>query len=253
MFLARAAYFSQNSSYTARSTRIREPAVQRSPLSEKTPNRAGRSRRRGRRRRTQRTGTCRRAHGQALEVGRGVAEDRLAGGGFAGEGDQRDVRVLDQGVAGFLAEAVDQVEHTVRQAGVLEDLRPQRGGERGELGRLEDHGVAGGQGGASFQFQHERRVPRRDEARDADRLAVHVVDLRAGDLHGVVELGHDQVREEAEVLGRAQGLALGLGDGQAGVEGFELGQALLLGFDGVGDLVQDAGAFAASSSATGRW
>ena len=66
-------------------------------------------------------------HGQALEVRGGVAEDRLAGGGLAGEGDQRDVRVFDQGVAGFLAEAVDQVENTVREAGGLEDLRPQRG------------------------------------------------------------------------------------------------------------------------------
>ena len=93
-------------------------------------------------------------------------------------------------------------------------------------------------------LEHERGVPRRDEAGDADRLAVDVVDLAAGDLHGVVELGHDQVREEAEVLGRAQRLALGLGDRQAGVEGLELGEAGLLGFDDVGDPVQDAGPFA---------
>ena len=127
----------------------------------------------------------------------------------------------------------------------LKIVRPQRGGERGELGRLEDHGVAGGQGRGELPgLQHERGVPRRDEAGDADRLAVDVVDLGAGDLHGVVELGHDQVREEAEVLGRAQGLALGLGDGQAGVEGFQFGEPGLLGFDGVGDPVQDAGAFA---------
>ena len=122
---------------------------------------------------------------------------------------------------------------------------PQRGGERGELGGLEDHGVAGGQRRGELPgLQHERGVPRGDEAGDADRLAVHVVDLRAGDLHGVVELGHDQVREEAEVLRRAQGLALGLGDRQAGVEGFQFGEAVFLGLDGVGDPVQDAGAFA---------
>jgi hypothetical protein len=127
----------------------------------------------------------------------------------------------------------------------LKICRPERGGQRGELGRLEHHGVAGGQGRGELPgLQHERGVPRRDEPGDADRLAVHVVDLRAGDLHGVVELGHDQVREEAEVLGRAQGLALGLGDGQAGVEGFEFGEPGFLGLDGVGDLVQDPGAFA---------
>ena len=122
---------------------------------------------------------------------------------------------------------------------------PQGGGERGELGGLEHHGVAGGQRRGELPgLEHERGVPRGDEAGDADRLAVDVVDLGAGDLHGVVELGHDQVREEAEVLGRAQGLALGLGDRQAGVEGLEFGEPGLLGLDGVGDPVQDAGALA---------
>ena len=64
-------------------------------------------------------------HGQALEVGGGVAEDRLARWWSRPVKEiSGHVRVLDQGVAGFLAEAVDQVEHAVGQAGVLEDLRP---------------------------------------------------------------------------------------------------------------------------------
>jgi hypothetical protein len=127
----------------------------------------------------------------------------------------------------------------------LKICAPERGGERGEFSRLEDHGVAGGQGRGELPgLQHERGVPRGDEPGDADRLAVHIVDLGAGNLHGVVELGHDQVREEAEVLGRTQGLALCLGDRQAGVEGLQLGEPGFLRFDGVGDPVQDAGAFA---------
>ena len=117
--------------------------------------------------------------------------------------------------------------------------------ERGELGGLEDHGVAGGQRGGELPgLQHERGVPRRDEAGDADRLAVDVVDLRAGHLVGVVGLGDDQVGEEAEVLRGPLRLAQRLGDRQAGVEGLELGEAGVLRLDGVGDRVQDAGAVA---------
>jgi len=67
---------------------------------------------------------------------------------LAGEGDERDIRVLHQGVAGVFAEPV--VEHALRQSGVLEDLGPQRRRERGELGGLEYDGVALASAGPSF-------------------------------------------------------------------------------------------------------
>ena len=50
--------------------------------------------------------------------------------------------------------------------------------------------------------------------------------------------GHDHVGEEAEVLRCPFGLAVGLGDGQAGVEGLELGDARAAPLDAVRDPVQ---------------
>ncbi len=117
--------------------------------------------------------------------------------------------------------------------------------EGGELGGLQHHGASRGQRGSELPaLEHERGVPRRDESRDADRLAVHVVHLRAGHLVGVVALRDDQVGEEPEVLRGALRLAERLRDRQAGVEGLELGEVGVLRLDGVGDAVQDAGSLA---------
>ncbi|MPM18262.1 hypothetical protein SDC9_64668 [bioreactor metagenome] len=180
-------------------------------------------------------------HRQTLEVRRGIAEDDLPGTGLAGERDQRDLGMLHEGVTRVLAQAVDEVEDPPGQPRLLEDPRPERCGQRGELGRLQDDGVARGEGGGELPaLQHERRVPRRDQARHADRLAVDVVHLPSGHLVGVVTLRHDQVREEAEVLRRSAGLPEGLGDGQTRVERLELRQTLVAGLDEVGDAVQDA-------------
>ena len=129
--------------------------------------------------------------------------------------------------------------------GLLEDPGPQGRRQRRELRRLEDDRVAGGQRGSELpRLEHERRVPRRDEPGDADRLAVDVVELAAGHLEGVVRLGDDQVGEEPEVLGRAAGLAERLGDRQAGVEALELGEPGVARLDDVGDAVQDPRALA---------
>ncbi len=122
---------------------------------------------------------------------------------------------------------------------------PERCRQRRELGGLEHDGVAGRQGRAELpRLEHERRVPRRDEPGDADRLAVDVVELPAGHLVGVVGLRDDQVGEEAEVLGRAPRLAERLRDRQAGVEGLELGEPGVARLDDVGDAVQHARALA---------
>ena len=67
----------------------------------------------------------------------------------------------------------DDVEHARRDVGVLgRDLADERGAPR-RVGRgLQDHGVAGGERGRDLrQVEHEREVPRRDRADDADRLA----------------------------------------------------------------------------------
>ena len=79
-------------------------------------------------------------------VGRGPG-DHLAGGDVAGERHHGDARVRDQRRAGGLALAGDDVEHAGRQD-VGGDLGEPQRGERGELGRLEHHGVAGRERGA---------------------------------------------------------------------------------------------------------
>jgi hypothetical protein len=64
--------------------------------------------------------------------------------------------------------------------------------------------------------------------------------LPAGHLEGVVALRDDQVGEEPEVLRRALRLSECLGDRQARVERLQLGEPLVLGFDRVGDAIEDA-------------
>ena len=65
--------------------------------------------------------------------------------GGAGEGQPGDAGIAGQGVAHHAALAVDHVEHAGGQPGVLQGAGQVRGGERGELGRLDDHGVAADQ------------------------------------------------------------------------------------------------------------
>ena len=68
--------------------------------------------------------------------------------------------------------AGDQVDHAGRQAGLVDGVEEQVGGQRGELGRFEDHRAAGGErGGDLGDDLVQRVVPRRDRADDAGGLA----------------------------------------------------------------------------------
>src|SRR5690606_41002086 len=63
-----------------------------------------------------------------------------------------------QRVSGVLTEAVDEVEDTAGEPGLLEDAGPQRRREGSELRGLEDHRVAGGQRRAQLPgLEHEGR------------------------------------------------------------------------------------------------
>ena len=147
--------------------------------------------------------------------------------GLAGEGDQRDVRVLDQGVAGLLADAVDDVEHAVGHARLAKISGHRRRRQRGALGGLEHHACSRTPGaGASFQLSSMNGVFHgRDEPGDALGLADHVAELVGRALEGVLAQGDDHVGEVAEVLRRPPGLAPGLGDRQPGVERLEARRA----------------------------
>ena len=131
-------------------------------------------------------------------------------------------------VADLAARAGHDLEHALGQPGLLEDPGELEVGERAHRGRLEDHHVAGGEGGTRLPRRHEHRVvPRRDAHGDADgladhhahglaryleRLAVLVLDHAGVELEGVrrvehvharllEELAHLQALEAREVLG----------------------------------------------------
>ena len=144
-------------------------------------------------------------------------------------------------VAGGFTEAVDEVEHALGQACILKNSGPQLRGCGRELGGFQHHGASRGDCGCELpRLEHERSVPGGDEPGDALGFAVDVVHLGAGHFEGVVVLGDDEVGEKPEVFGGAAGLALGLSDGEAGVPGFDFGEFLVAGFDGVGDGVEHA-------------
>ena len=123
---------------------------------------------------------------------------------------------------------------------------PQRRRERRELGGLEHDRVAGRERRAELpRLEHERRVPRRDEPGDADRLAVDVVELRGrapcrrrrawATIRSAKKRKFSAARRawpSAWVIGRPR------------VEGLELGEPGVAGLDDVGDPVQDARALA---------
>ena len=163
-----------------------------------------------------------------LHVLGGPAHDALADLDGAGEGHHVDVLVAGEVVADLTARAGHDLEHALGQPGLLEDPRELEVGERAHGGRLEDHHVAGGEGGAGLPRRHEHRVvPRRDADGDADglahhhahglaryleRLAVLVLDHAGVQLEGVrgvehvharllEELAHLHALEPGEVLG----------------------------------------------------
>jgi ParB family chromosome partitioning protein len=105
------------------------------------------------------------------------------------ERDPADVWVLDERLAGLLADPVDQVQHARRQADLLEHLDEERGEERGVLGRLEDAGApADDRRGDLPEWNRDREVPRRDQPDPPDRMTNRHRELAAElGWHGVPE------------------------------------------------------------------
>src|SRR6185312_15151098 len=97
--------------------------------------------------------------------------DLGAGTGRAGEGDHIDVGVGGQRRADFRTRAIDEIEHAGRDSGLVQDLRPDRRAEGGELRGLQHHGAAGRERGNDFRRDLVHRpVPWRDQGADADWL-----------------------------------------------------------------------------------
>src|SRR5205085_1849610 len=146
-----------------------------------------------------------------------------AGAGRAGERDHVDVGMLGHGGADFGAEAVDQVEHALRHAGLMQDFREDQCRGWRKFRGLEDHGAAGGKRWRDLAGDLvQGPVPRRDHADDADRFAQH--DSGADRLLEMIVLEHVEGRSEMaeagaglQLLGHRQRRAHLVGDGGADV------------------------------------
>ncbi len=106
--------------------------------------------------------------------------------------------VLRDGLPNGLAVAVDEVEDTRGEAGIVDELGHEESGERGVLGRLEDDRAASREGradlpchhlhcatarqrwftGIDYEEVHTGEVPWNDLANDADGLVAGIRELR---------------------------------------------------------------------------
>ncbi len=131
---------------------------------------------------------------------RGVLHDQAAGRRLAGERDLGDALVLSQRLAGFDAEAVDDVQHAGRQQ-VADQSSQNHDAHRRLLGGLQHDAVAGGERRSELPHRHQHReVPGNDLADDAERLMEMIGDRVVIDLGDRAFLGADAAGEIAEVV-----------------------------------------------------
>ena len=163
-----------------------------------------------------------------------------AGLDAAGECHLGDVRVRDQRLTRLRPEAGDDVNDALGDARFLDQLDEFERRGRRELARLNNHRVAGGQGGSQLPCrQQQGRVPRDDGNDDAERL-VH----RVGEMLRLVDRQHlalDLVGEATIIivpLRRVLELQRHLGDQLAVVLDLNLGQVLGVVGDQIAELAQ---------------
>ena len=152
--------------------------------------------------------------GHARDAG---LRDALAGGHRAGEADRVDALVVQQHLAHFGAAAHHQVEHARRQARAVQDVGDGPGAAGHQIGRLEHHGVAVGQGRGDLPGgDRDGEVPGRDQAHDAHGLARDFhADARAHGRHHLAAGTQRFAGKELEDVAGACHLADGLGQGLA--------------------------------------
>ncbi len=143
------------------------------------------------------------------------------------------------------ARAGDDVRDARREPGLHQQLDQVHGGERGDLARLDDEGVARGERRGDLPAGLEQRVvPGGDQRADADRLvhddAVHVGAARVHDTPAA--LVHDEVGEVAEGVGDVVDVDPALFQGLAGVPALDQRDLLAVALEQVPDAAQQRGA-----------
>ncbi len=113
--------------------------------------------------------------------------------------------------------------------------------QRGLLGRLEHHAVAGSQGWSEFPGGHQDREVPRDDLPDHTQGLVDVISHGvAVDFGGAAFLGAQAAGEVAEVVGRQWNVGVeGFADSFTVVPAFGECQGFQVLFDTVGDFQQD--------------
>ncbi|MNV11210.1 hypothetical protein D3C71_1017670 [compost metagenome] len=162
----------------------------------------------------------------ALERSGGHAHDLLAGVHTAGERHFRHARVARQPVTDFAAAAQYHVEHAVGHARLRVDLGQPQGRQRRDLGGLEHHGVAGGQGRGGLPHGNlDGIVPCADARNHAQRFAARVEET--GFAQGHLDALHRRrqprvILDDVHTGGDVDGT--GFGQRLAGIQRFKLSQ-----------------------------
>ena len=155
---------------------------------------------------------------------------------------------------GLRAVCRDDVEHPRGHAGALRQLGGGQGGERGQLGRFDDHGAACRKCRCHLAGDHgQGEVPRRDGCAHANGLLQHqqpLVVVEGGQGFTVDALG--LLGEPFDEAGAVGDFALGLGQGLALFGGHEPGQVVLVRHEQVVPLAQDGAALLDGLGAPGR-
>src|SRR6185437_3350861 len=181
-----------------------------------------------------------------FQVAGGGRDYPLACGRGAREGNLGDLRVLRQVLACNVAEPWDDIDDALGNAHLRHQLRDSQRSEWGDLRRLHDNAVAGGERGSHLPAgEHQREVPGDDLSYYTQGLAQQIVEeARVYGNDAALDLvGH--AAEVAEAQGRARHIqGLGVAQRMACIQGFQPRQLVGILFDLVGQLQEQAPPFA---------
>ncbi len=189
-----------------------------------------------------------------LLVRHALDADRTTHADRAGEADRVHARVIHQCVADDATAAHHQVEDTGRNARAADDLGQCPGAARHQVGGLQHHAIAEGQGRRDLPGRdRDWEVPRRDEADDADRFARDLhADVRSHRRQQFARQPQAFAREELEDLAGARGLADAFGLGLAFFASEQRAEFFLARKNLGADLVERIGAGLDAAGGPGR-
>ena len=147
--------------------------------------------------------------------------------------------MLRERTAGFFTQTVDEVPDALRQTGLLGDFHKQLGGQWRKFGGLVDDRAAGRESGRDLPGrQHERRIPRRDDADRTDWISDRHSDLRRPLQRTAVAGLRRAIGEESKVFRTAKGRLRHKFERLARVHALDEGDLFGTGNDGVRNLMQ---------------